>query len=568
MKHCKFRVIIILAVFFGGLVACTSDDVHKTESKSNTIRIYDVEPQEDESVVCVQHYIRVGVLNHIGNSNESKIPFANQIEAIEAETGVDIEYVVVGSWEELREEQEKFQDANVTEIILFNNTYDESIIKEATSGRYANMESALKEYGFYDEKGYNQIVLNAGMLENGQVLVPILYNVSGMIHGDDEKYAYEDWRDMAYEHVENASIDFEEFITMLKDAMATADVDAMEIPFLSGAFLEDKVDLFLMAAGGTWEGYQNQEELFKTLYEYLKIYQRTQIDSKNGIESNQTLYINHIKDNQRIIGFGADGMPARMTSEIADDLKIEVPDASIQITDLFLYELVTSLLDRTEYFVECTAADDIAFHSVYSTLAYRNYYVVKHFSSNQAVGSDFQVFTSGNMEYWPIGVWGAETEYAAQPICYAAVVEGGNTRLAAKVLQSMMNQETDVKYGISVCNASKEKQVNTWLNAFDDVGKIRKITVSKDGQENVRIESNGYSYWGWFLSDRQPGYFEDKQIYAEQIGKQIDNIVLAQIPDRELLGIWQDTLIETVDSGISVDEGFELLCDRMEAWFE
>ena len=61
---------------------------------------------------------------------------------------------------------------------------------------------------------------------------------------------------------------------------------------------------------------------------------------------------------------------------------------------------------------------------------------------------------------------------------------------------------------------------------------------------------------------------EDKEIYATQIQTQLDNISVAQIPDREILSIWQDTLTEAVESGLSAEAGFELLCERMDAWYE
>ena len=61
---------------------------------------------------------------------------------------------------------------------------------------------------------------------------------------------------------------------------------------------------------------------------------------------------------------------------------------------------------------------------------------------------------------------------------------------------------------------------------------------------------------------------EHKQVYADQVAEQLDNIVVAQIPDREILSIWQDTLTESVESGLSAQEGFELLCERMDAWYK
>ena len=61
---------------------------------------------------------------------------------------------------------------------------------------------------------------------------------------------------------------------------------------------------------------------------------------------------------------------------------------------------------------------------------------------------------------------------------------------------------------------------------------------------------------------------EHKEIYASQVAEQLDNIAVAQIPDREILSIWQDTLTESVESGLSAEAGFEMLCERMNAWYE
>ena len=62
--------------------------------------------------------------------------------------------------------------------------------------------------------------------------------------------------------------------------------------------------------------------------------------------------------------------------------------------------------------------------------------------------------------------------------------------------------------------------------------------------------------------------FEDDEIYVSQVRNQIDHIVSAEIPDREVLSIWQDTLTESVEQGLSPQAGFELLCERMDAWYE
>ena len=169
------------------------------------------------------------------------------------------------------------------------------------------------------------------------------------------------------------------------------------------------------------------------------------------------------------------------------------------------------------------------------------------------------------MQYWPIGIMGSEKEYAAQPICYAAVVEGGSTRLAAKVLQSMMNQPVDAKYGISLCNASRDLQLDVWAKENDQAGNVRKIHVTEDGPVK---EIKNPAYWCSVIGSVASYSLEDKEIYATQIQAQLDNIAVAQIPDREILAIWQETLTESVESGLSAEAGFEVLCERMNEWYE
>lgn len=559
MRKMKWWLTSILLVGLVVLSACEEKAERVKETDSNLIRIYDVEPQEGQDVVCSQHYARAGVLKWISNYDNKRAPFVNQIEAIEEESGAEIEYVVVGSWDELRREQEKFEDTNVTELVLFNNSYDESLLKEAATGRYADMEPALRELGFYEEEAYNQIVLNAGILEKGQVLVPIFYNVSGMIQGDPQRFEYEEWKKNAYNHAENAELEFEEFLAMLNEAMYRTNVETMELPFMSPSFLEDKVDLYLMAAGVNWEGYKGQEKLFTALYEYLKTYQQTQVDTGEDGISNQALYAKHLDEqsNTPMCGVPDDiDSASLLTENVATELKIESEDPQVSVTEMLMCSIVHALLNRTTYFTECTTAEEIAYHSVFGLLDYRMYYV-----STFMRMQDFQIVSSGDMSYWPIGIIGAESQYAAQPICYVAMVEGGNTRMSAKVIQAMMNQHTDVRYGISVCNATKDWQLETWVDEGSSIGGIRRIVAGDTGG----VETVQDSYWKILL---QGGIgIEDKQIYAEQVRQQIDNLAVAQIPDRYLLAIWQDTLTEAVSSGLSAEAGFEMLCERMEAWY-
>ncbi len=559
----KLSALLLVMLALGAVVVACGKEEYEKEPDSNQIRIYDVEPQvkmEEEDFMNVQHYLRVGVFADFEDYTNKNAPFANQMRKIQEETGAEIEYVVFDNWEELHQAEKEFEDANVTEMILFNNTYDGSLIKEAGSGRYADMESALREYGFYEEEAYNQTVLEAGQIGNQHVLVPILYNVPGMIHSDGERYPYDEWQKMAYDHAENSLIDYESFIEMLKEAMILANVEEMELPFMSTGFLEGKVDLYLTAAGIHWEAYEKQYELFELLHHYLSTYQETQVNVKEDGVSNQALYGKYLESYQYrplIEKLGDKEEFSYLPGSIVDELQIE-NEWEAEGEQLPLAYLAKAMMDQTEYLVECSGAEEIAFHSVYGLLSHRDYYGAKGYSASG-------ISSSKNMQYWPIGIMGSEEEYTAQPICYAAVVDGGSTRLAAKVLQSMMNQPVDAKYGISLCNESRDLQLETWKKINDRSGSVRFIHETKDGPT---VEIKKQVYWSPFMGSVASSSFEDKEIYATQIQGQLDNIVVAQIPDREILSIWQDTLTESVESGLSAEAGFELLCERMDAWYK
>ena len=58
-----------------------------------------------------------------------------------------------------------------------------------------------------------------------------------------------------------------------------------------------------------------------------------------------------------------------------------------------------------------------------------------------------------------------------------------------------------------------------------------------------------------------------REVLTEQLRSHVSNVVTAEIPDRELLAIWQDTLTEAVEDELSAEEGFEILCQRMNEWY-
>ena len=59
---------------------------------------------------------------------------------------------------------------------------------------------------------------------------------------------------------------------------------------------------------------------------------------------------------------------------------------------------------------------------------------------------------------------------------------------------------------------------------------------------------------------------QDRKASLEKIVSAYEKVKF-RIPDREILTIWQDTLTEAVDSGLSAEAGFELLCERMDEWY-
>lgn len=553
MKAKAILVVIMLCVLITSIFGCHNNEVRKETAEKNYVRIYDVEFQEDESIVYEQHYARAGIMKYAdGFSGETKIPFANQIEKIQEESGVEVEYIMLKSWLELRERIEETQEDNITTIILFNNSYDESILKEAGTGKYADMESALTDYGFYDEELYDQVVLNSGILENGQVLVPILFNVSGMIQGDPQAYEYEEWKKVAYNQSQNGKISYEEFLDYLVDSMYSYDQDEMILPYMSVGFLEEKVDLFLLASGMELDTYHNQEKLFSEAYEFYNHYMKTQVKGTDNTDTNQFLYAKYLVENEEM------KTDAPLTEDIVTNLKLDDLVHNDPVEELSLFTMATALFDRTNYFVESSSSENVAYHSVFGTLAYRMYYV------NRYVRRDgFQTTRVGNMNYWSIANMSG-SGYAAQPICYAAVLEGGSTQLAAKVLKTMTDQYVDVKYGISINKQMQEIQLNEWKKESDlNASKIRTTHFLTDG---TVVEAGDTSYWGILMTSPTP-FFEDKEIYSEQVRDQLSNVVSAQIPDRELLDIWYETVTESVEAGMSVDKGYETLCERIDEWY-
>ena len=167
------------------------------------------------------------------------------------------------------------------------------------------------------------------------------------------------------------------------------------------------------------------------------------------------------------------------------------------------------------------------------------------------------------MEYYPIGIEGSENEFAAQLISYAAVVDGGDTELAVQVLKEMLSYEYDGVYGLSPCIEVREKQLTDWVEQFPSyrLGQVRNMSAGTDGYKVTEMQV----FWQHLVSNNN-GLLA-RSVAAQQLRQQLDHVTAAAIPDREALAIWQETLSEAVDAGLSAEAGFELLCERMDAWY-
>ena len=181
---------------------------------------------------------------------------------------------------------------------------------------------------------------------------------------------------------------------------------------------------------------------------------------------------------------------------------------------------------------------------------------------------------------------GEEERYAAQPNNYVAVVSDCSLDQALKVIEVMAELEVDFKYGLSVNNEVRDKQLEVWYNDYGEgysmvgsrtVGenvsltKLDKTPGADEESSRVFEEVIGPNYWNGKLNLPNNDELiekDRKEEYLLKVQVQLDNIVIAQIPDREILGIWQDTLEECIDDELSVDEGFERLCVKMDAFYE
>ena len=557
-KEIKVFVLVLLALrVILWLTGCAGREKHEAEVVPNLVRVYDVEMLDGDSleeypgVELNYHEYRMGIFT--GISEGLQAPFRAGCNSVKIQTGIDVEYIIMDSWEALREELEETKGDGATKIVLFNNTYDQSVIKELRSGQYVDMENALDEIGLYNEELYDQAVMAGGRVDGMQLAVPLLYNVSGMVQGEKNTELFIDAEILSREDYDPKSLSYEDFIGKLNAAMDDWEEGSMDMPFLSAGFYENDLDLFLLASGMDWAGYEDQKELFELLLEYRKMYQETQMDTQERGLSNQQLHMMYLKSNERL------GYDEACTPGTIEDLRIEFPDPSYTEHNAIMnITMAEAYLTRSKYMVECSAAEDIAFHSILGTLNYSRTYATSFYEAENMI----DLREIGRMDYYPIGIEGDSEAYAAQLVCYAAVAEGGDEALAATVLSGLLNYKTLGIYGLSPCIEIRDWQVENWLQETYYLGMVRTIKKMGNGTYTIPTEQ---AFWNNITGTNAGPMARD--IAAEQLREQLTKVVTAEIPDREALTIWQDTLTEAVDSELSAEAGFELLCERMDEWY-
>ncbi len=504
-----------------------------------------------EDVVFERHQMRWGPFRGIGNPIEPErtIPYANQLDSIERACGYEIEYVVLDNWEELKEELEKSQGDGITKLVIFNNTFDGSLIKELQSDRYAELSEALEDYDFYNEEKYEQEVLYAGIVNGRQVAVPLLYNVSGMIQG--ESLQMNSNAEILYEPnpIEGESIDYQAFMEKLMQQMQKEE-KSHKVDFISAA-LEESIqpELFLTAAGVEWEDYEDQKELFEMLVDYYRIFQETQLDDSGlSLQYRWGYYWKQAENKDDIKGV--------LPNEMLLDLKLDSLDEEWYGENIAYRKLGHALLDSCTYIVESSTAEKIAYHSMAGLLDAEGYYLNGNWISG-----------GGAMGYWPMGMLQEKDVYAAQPNNYVAVIaEDGSLDQAVKVIEAMLSQDTDIYHGFSLNNEVREKQLQAWESSVRSANAGIRSVFYNQSEDRYREEIT-LQFWG--TVDQGIGLdILTKAPYVQQLREQLDHVGLAQIADREVLTIWQDTVAETVDSNLSAEAGFELLCKRMDAFYK
>ena len=190
MKQKMKASIALIMLLCIALTACQSQEEREPKVETTMVRLYEVIPVPENVEAHGQYQyqypvVRAGLQYGISMSTDNKASFLTAIDALQYRSGMDIEYVILGSWEELRQELQDARGDGVTKLVLFDNSYDQSLIKEAMTGGYVDFAPLMDEAGIYSSEEYQQVVLQAGQFGTQQLLVPILYNVAGISFGDN-----------------------------------------------------------------------------------------------------------------------------------------------------------------------------------------------------------------------------------------------------------------------------------------------------------------------------------------------------------------------------------------------
>lgn len=539
LKKCIIGILVVCMLF----TSCRSVQVREEKQEEKlTVEIYDVIPVPEDAEAYGEyqyefHTVRHGMAYTIGAEVDKHASFHTIIDGLSYRSGVDIEYFIFGSWEELRKTLENAQSDGATKIILYNNSYDESLIKEVVSGNYMDLAQRFKEEGIYDDENYQQAVLAAGNIDGRQLLVPILYNVYGMVGATND-----------YKPAEPT---YTEFLQMLQAAMNTGHNYA-QLSSISTAILEGRdPDLFWYAAGEDWYDYENQEELFILLQQYLTKYWDEAVNEMKLKDTwAQIIEKEDLKSQQYHEIYEYTYLSAREKDALG---------AEGEGVDATMWH---SLMSQVAYIVEAGGSEENAYHSVMGMINWS----MSHVGSLQWRYTAAGAAGQNDFGYWPIQMLSKEG-YAAQPTCYAAVLGDGNEEAAFRVIQELMKQSFALQFGFSTYTPAWREKFDAWcrVNNMQATGYTR--SVSKKPKLMKWEEMQGWQiYWPYQARTDYPYYLHTMEDIKTLLDHQLNNITFAQIADAEVQSLWQDTLEESVRSGLSPEAGFELLCKRMEEW--
>ena len=128
MKAAMKKGILLIMILSILLTACQTVEVREEkEEEPLTVEIYDVIPVPEESAAYGEyqyefHTVRHGMAYTIGAEAQQHASFHSIMSGLEYRSGVKIQYLIFGSWEELRQELQKARGDGVTKLVLFDNT--------------------------------------------------------------------------------------------------------------------------------------------------------------------------------------------------------------------------------------------------------------------------------------------------------------------------------------------------------------------------------------------------------------------------------------------------------------